>query len=44
MNAKLLVILGKTIRRNVALQLPAVLGRSREADIKVTHPDQPPTL
>ena len=38
MNAKLLVILGKTIRRNVALQLPAVLGRSREADIKVTHP------
>ena len=38
MNAKLLVVIGKTTKRKVALQLPAVLGRSREADITVAHP------
>jgi predicted component of type VI protein secretion system len=38
MNAKLLIVLGKAIKRKVALQLPAVLGRSRQADITVTHP------
>ncbi len=38
MNAKLLVILGNTTKREVALQLPAVLGRSRTADITVPHP------
>ena len=38
MNAKLLVVIGNTTKREVALQLPAVLGRSREADITVAHP------
>jgi predicted component of type VI protein secretion system len=38
MNAKLVVVLGKTTKREVALRLPAVLGRSREADITVPHP------
>ena len=38
MNAKLLVVIGKTTKREVSLQLPAVLGRSREADITVAHP------
>ena len=38
MNAKLLVVMGKTTKHKVALQLPAVLGRSREADITVAHP------
>ena len=38
MNAKLLVVIGKTTKREVALQLPAVLGRSREADVTVAHP------
>jgi len=38
MNARLLVILGKTIKRQVALKLPAVVGRSRDADVIVTHP------
>ena len=38
MNAKLLVVLGTTTKREVTLQLPAVLGRSREADITVPHP------
>ena len=38
MNAKLLVASGKTTKREVALQLPAVLGRSREADVTVAHP------
>ncbi len=38
MNATLRVVLGKTTKRDVVLQLPAVLGRSREADITVAHP------
>jgi predicted component of type VI protein secretion system len=38
MNAQLLVVIGKTTKRTVALKLPAVLGRSREADITVAHP------
>ena len=38
MNAKLLVVIGKTTKREVTLQLPAVLGRSREADVTVAHP------
>ena len=38
MNAKLLVVLGAAIKREVTLQLPAVLGRSRKSDIKVPHP------
>ena len=38
MNVKLLVILGKTVKREVALRLPAVVGRSRNADVTVTHP------
>ena len=38
MNAKLFVVLGKTTKRVVALHLPAVLGRSRQADVTVAHP------
>jgi len=38
MNAKLLVVIGNTTKREVELQLPAVLGRSREADVTVVHP------
>jgi predicted component of type VI protein secretion system len=38
MNAKLFVVVGKTTKRVVALKLPAVLGRSREADVTVAHP------
>ncbi len=38
MNAKLLIVLGNTTKREVSLQLPAVLGRSRTADITVAHP------
>jgi predicted component of type VI protein secretion system len=38
MNATLLVVTGKTTKRKVALKLPCVLGRSREADVTVAHP------
>jgi hypothetical protein len=38
MDAKLVVTSGKTSKRTVQLNLPAVLGRSREADITVAHP------
>jgi len=38
MNVKLLLLLGKTIKRQLALQLPCVVGRSRDADVTVTHP------
>jgi predicted component of type VI protein secretion system len=38
MNARLLVVLGNAIKREVTLHLPTVLGRSREADITVPHP------
>ena len=38
MKAKLIVVLGKTTKRVVVLHLPAVLGRSRQADVTVAHP------
>ncbi len=38
MDAKLLVVIGKTTKREVSLQLPAVLGRSPKADVTVVHP------
>ncbi|MEI8373362.1 MAG: FHA domain-containing protein [Planctomycetota bacterium] len=38
MNAKLLVVIGKTTKREVSLQLPAVLGRGSGADVTVAHP------
>jgi predicted component of type VI protein secretion system len=38
MNATLLVVAGNTTKRKVALKLPCVLGRSREADVTVAHP------
>jgi len=38
MNAKLLVVVGNTTKTEVALKLPAVLGRSRGADVTVAHP------
>jgi predicted component of type VI protein secretion system len=38
MKATLLVVEGNTTKRRVALKLPCVLGRSREADMTVAHP------
>ena len=38
MNATLLVIAKKTIKRKVALKLPCTLGRGRKADVKIEHP------
>jgi hypothetical protein len=38
MQVKLLVITGKTNQRVVQIKLPTVIGRSREADLKVPHP------
>jgi predicted component of type VI protein secretion system len=38
MNAILLVVAGNTTKSKVALKLPCVLGRSREADVTVPHP------
>src|SRR5208283_5234856 len=38
MNAKLLLLVGRTIKRQVALKLPCVVGRSRNAEVTVTHP------
>ncbi len=38
MQAKLVVVGGKTSKRIVPLTLPTVLGRSRQADLTVAHP------
>jgi len=38
MNVTLLVLYGKTTKRKAVPRLPAVLGRSREANITVAHP------
>lgn len=38
MEAKLIVVGGKANRDTVTLKLPAVIGRSRDADLTVAHP------
>ncbi len=38
MEAKLIVIGGKASKDAITLRLPAVIGRSREADLTVAHP------
>ena len=38
MDAKLIVVNGKTRKRSVALKLPTVVGRSRKVDLTVAHP------
>ena len=38
MEAKLIVVEGKASKGAVALKLPAVIGRSREAGLTVAHP------
>jgi predicted component of type VI protein secretion system len=38
MEAKLIVVSGKTNRGEVALKLPATIGRSRQATLTVAHP------
>jgi len=38
MEAKLVIVSGKTNKRDVRLKLPTVIGRSREADLTVVHP------
>jgi predicted component of type VI protein secretion system len=38
MEAKLVVVRGKASKGHIALKLPTVIGRSREADLTVAHP------
>ncbi len=38
MQAKLIVVDGKTNRKVISLELPAVIGRGRQADLTVAHP------
>jgi len=38
MEAKLVIVSGKTNKRDVKLKLPTVIGRSREADLTIAHP------
>lgn len=38
MEAKLIIVKGKTNRAEVALKLPGTIGRSREADLTIAHP------
>lgn len=38
MQAKLIVVGGKASKREILLQLPSTIGRSREADLTVAHP------
>ena len=38
MEAKLVIVGGKADKTQVAVKLPAVIGRSREADVTVAHP------
>lgn len=38
MEAKLVVVRGKASKGDIALKLPTVIGRSREADLTVAHP------
>lgn len=38
MNAKLIIVGGKANRSEIALRLPTVIGRSREADLTMAHP------
>lgn len=38
MEAKLVIVGGKANKTQVAVKLPAVIGRSREADVTVAHP------
>lgn len=38
MDAKLIVVGGKTSKKSIALKLPAVIGRGREAGLTVSHP------
>ena len=38
MDAKLTVVGGKASKSRVSVKLPAVIGRSREADLTVAHP------
>ena len=38
MEAKLIVVGGKTTKREIALKPPAIIGRSREATLTIAHP------
>ena len=38
MEAKLIVVGGKATKESISLKLPAIIGRSREAGVKVGHP------
>jgi len=38
MDAKLIVVGGKTSKGSVALKLPTIIGRSRKASLKIAHP------
>lgn len=38
MDAKLVVVRGKASKGHIALHLPTIIGRSREADLTIAHP------
>lgn len=38
MNAKLIIVGGKANKSEIALRLPTIIGRSREADLTMAHP------
>jgi hypothetical protein len=38
MNAKLIIVGGKANKAEIALRLPTIIGRSREADLTMAHP------
>ena len=38
MEAKLIVVGGKATKGSISLKLPAIVGRSREAGVKIGHP------
>lgn len=37
MHATLVVVGGKTDKRRLSVKLPTILGRSRQADLKIAH-------
>jgi len=38
MDAKLIVVGGKANKSEIKLQLPTIIGRSRDADLTMAHP------
>jgi hypothetical protein len=38
MDARLVIVKGKASKSEISLKLPTIIGRSREADLKIAHP------